>query len=96
MRPRSTLGVVVSGVLLCAPFLAGIRASGATTRDDDADGASCAGAIAVMASEGSAGATQPAQMNWARVALDTFNAEHGSSFSIEPSNVNDETAPRGH
>ena len=47
-----------------------------------------------MASEGSAGAPQPAQMNWARVALDAFNAEHGSSFTIEPSNVYDQTAPR--
>ena len=44
-----------------------------------------------MASAGSAGGTQPAQMNWARVALDAFNAEHGSSFTIEPSNVYDET-----
>ena len=48
-----------------------------------------------MASEGAAGAPQPAQMNWARVALDTFNAEHGSSFTIEPSNVYDQTRLAG-
>lgn len=47
----------------------------------------CDGTIAVMASTGSAGATQPAAMNWARVRLDSFNAEHGSSFRIEPSDV---------
>jgi branched-chain amino acid transport system substrate-binding protein len=49
----------------------------------------------VMASEGAAGAPQPAQMNWARVALDAFNAEHGSSFTIEPSNVYDQTRLAG-
>ncbi len=46
----------------------------------------------MMASAGSTGGTQPAQMNWARVALDAFNAEHGSSFTIEPSNVYDQTS----
>lgn len=92
MTPRNTLALVVSAALLSTAFLAGTRSSGAATRRDGPDTASCVGAIAVMASEGSAGATQPAQMNWARVALDAFNAKHGSSFTIEPSNVNDETA----
>ncbi|MGO9873488.1 MAG: ABC transporter substrate-binding protein [Acidimicrobiia bacterium] len=48
-----------------------------------------------MASEGAVGSPAPAQMNWARVALDAFNAEHGSSFTIEPSDVYDQTQIAG-
>ena len=70
---------------------AGRARPAAHAEDAGSSAASCAGTIAVMASAGSAGGTQPAQMNWARVALDAFNAEHGSSFTIEPSNVYDET-----
>jgi len=44
-----------------------------------------------MGSEGAAGAPQPAPMNWARVALDEFNAQHGTAFTIRPSNVYDQT-----
>jgi branched-chain amino acid transport system substrate-binding protein len=85
--------LAIRASLLSAAVLAGGVASPATAHAADANGTatSCTGTIAVMASEGSAGSTQPAQMNWARVALDTFNAKHGSSFTIEPSNVNDET-----
>jgi branched-chain amino acid transport system substrate-binding protein len=83
--------------LLSAVVLAVGGAIPATAHAADANSAatSCTGTIAVMASEGSLGSTQPAQMNWARVALDTFNANHGSSFTIEPSNVNDETPRAG-
>jgi branched-chain amino acid transport system substrate-binding protein len=78
---------------LLSAALTGCGSSGpsAHAADAAAGAASCAGSIAVMASEGSAGSPQPAQMNWARVALDTFNAEHNSSFAIEPSNVYDQT-----
>ncbi len=31
------------------------------------------------------------QMNWARVALDNFNSDHGTAFTIEPANVSRET-----
>ena len=81
--------------VICASFLgvvlvAGCGSSKPAARAEGADVA-CTGTIAVMSSAGSAGSIQPAQMNWARVALDTFNAQHGSSFTIEPSNVYDET-----
>jgi ABC-type branched-subunit amino acid transport system substrate-binding protein len=80
-------------VVAVAALLGGCTASGAASRAAPAtDAASCTGAIAVMASEGAAGAPQPSQMNWARVALDVFNAAHGTSFTIEPSNVYDQAA----
>ena len=77
-------------------LLAGCSSSEATAHTaEHPSAASCTGTIAVMASEGSAGSPQPAQMNWARVALDAFNAKHGSSFTIEPSNVYDQTRLAG-
>jgi len=81
-------------VTLVGALLAGCASSGAATRAAPAtdDAASCTGTIAVMASEGASGAPQPSQMNWARVALDAFNADHGTSFTIEPSNVYDQVS----
>jgi branched-chain amino acid transport system substrate-binding protein len=81
---------VLCAALLGAVLVAGCGSGKAAAPAKDA-GVACAGTIAVMSSAGSAGSIQPAQMNWARVALDTFNAQHGSSFTIEPSNVYDET-----
>ena len=49
----------------------------------------CSGTIAVMAPTGSTGRS-PSQLNWARVALDTFNAVHGTEFTVEASNVDDQ------
>ena len=95
---RSTrVGLATSALLLGATLLAGCSSGGTAVPAAESGGgaASCAGTIAVMASVGSVGSPQPAQMNWARVALDTFNAEHGSSFTIEPSNVYDETDRAG-
>ena len=88
---------MISASLLSAVLLAGCGSSQSTARAQDPGGgaASCTGTIAVMAPEGLAGSTQPAQMNWARVALDAFNAAHGTSFTIEPSNVFDETRLAG-
>jgi branched-chain amino acid transport system substrate-binding protein len=93
VRRSRALGFAIGAFVLSAAFLAGCGSSDAAapTQDAASDAGSCSGTIAVMASAGSAGSTQPAQMNWARVALDAFNAKHGSSFTIEPSNVNDET-----
>ena len=87
----------IGAALLAAALLTGCGSgeTDAHAEGVDSSAASCAGTIAVMASAGSAGGTQPAQMNWARVALDAFNAEHGSSFTIEPSNVYDETELAG-
>jgi ABC-type branched-subunit amino acid transport system substrate-binding protein len=81
-------------VSVIVALLAGSGSGGAAVSAETAGNSaeSCTGTIAVMASAGSAGGTQPAQMNWARVGLDAFNAKHGSSFRIEPSNVYDETS----
>jgi branched-chain amino acid transport system substrate-binding protein len=94
VRCRRVLGLLIGTLLVGAALLAGCGSSepAAHTEDAGSAAASCTGTIAVMASAGSTGGTQPAQMNWARVALDGFNAEHGSSFTIEPSNVYDETS----
>jgi branched-chain amino acid transport system substrate-binding protein len=93
VRRGGAVRLAISAFLLSTAFLAGCGSSDAAApaQDGGSGAASCAGTIAVMASAGSAGSIQPAQMNWARVALDTFNAKHGSSFTIEPSNVNDQT-----
>jgi branched-chain amino acid transport system substrate-binding protein len=47
----------------------------------------CDGDVAVMAPYGGFGATDSVQMNWARVAMDTFNRDHGTSFTLDPANV---------
>ena len=52
--------------------------------------ANCGGSVAVMAPYGGLGADDTVQMNWARVALDKFNQEHGTAFILEPSNVDAE------
>ena len=70
-----------------------VRTTGAdeaAVRDPAA--ATCSGKIAVMAPYTEGGSTDSVQMNWARVALDTFNGEHGTSFQIEPVDVMDDVA----
>ncbi len=47
----------------------------------------CVGKIAVMAPYGGLTALDSIQMNWARVAIDKYNLDHNTSFTIEPSNV---------
>ena len=51
------------------------------------DAYACDGDIAVMAPYGGDSDTDYVQMNWARVALDRFNREHGTAFTLMPSNV---------
>ena len=51
------------------------------------DSMSCTGAVGVMAPYGGLAQDDTTQMNWARVALDKFNQEHGTSFTLEPGNV---------
>jgi branched-chain amino acid transport system substrate-binding protein len=70
-----------------------VRTSGADEAAvRDPAGASCSGKIAVMAPYTEGGSTESVQMNWARVALDTFNAENGTGFQIEPVDVMDDAA----
>lgn len=52
-----------------------------------ATAAPCAGTVAVMAPYGGIGGKDSVQMNWARVALDTFNVERGTDFSFLPENI---------
>ncbi len=55
--------------------------------DKGFDAINCDGTIAVMAPYGGFGPTDTVQMNWARVALDTFNRDHGTAYTFEPFNV---------
>jgi branched-chain amino acid transport system substrate-binding protein len=92
VRRRRVVALAVSASLFSLALMTGCSSGpGASADPTSSDAVSCTGTIAVMASEGVAGAPQPSQMNWARVALDTFNAEHGSAFAIQPSNVYDQT-----
>ncbi len=97
MRGGGALGLAISASLVSAALLAGCGSNEptASAADTASSAVSCTGTIAVMASEGAVGSPAPAQMNWARVALDAFNAEHGSSFTIEPSDVYDQTQIAG-
>lgn len=54
---------------------------------DRAAAVGCSGKIGAMLPYGGASGIDTFQMNWARVALDTFNREHGSEFSLEPKDV---------
>ena len=51
----------------------------------------CSGTIAVMAPYGGVGGKDSVQMNWARMALETYNEEHGTDFAILPANVDTDT-----
>lgn len=60
---------------------------GEATGEAAAGGALCSGSVAVMAPYSGTGPSDNVQMNWARVALDKFNLERGTDFSLVPSNV---------
>lgn len=51
----------------------------------------CSGTVAVMAPYGGVGGKDSVQMNWARMALETFNEEHGTDFVLLPANVDTDT-----
>ena len=74
-----------------AAVAAGCGTGGAPAGDEAAatvaDAYICDGDIAVMAPYGRFGATDSVQMNWARVALDTFNDVNGTAFTFKPYNV---------
>ncbi|CAB4877472.1 unannotated protein [freshwater metagenome] len=55
-------------------------------------GTSCTGVIGVIAPFGGTTARDSIQMNWARVSLDHFNSVHGTSFTIDPANVDTDIA----
>lgn len=48
---------------------------------------SCTGAVGVLAPYGGLAQDDTTQMNWARVSLDKFNQDHGTSFTLVPGNV---------
>lgn len=51
----------------------------------------CSGTIAVMAPYGGVGGKDSVQMNWARMALETFNEEHGTDFTLLPADIDTDT-----
>lgn len=87
MRAFPVLAIVILAAVLAA--------CGAATSASEPAGmatapASCVGSFGVMAPYGGLGADDTVQMNWARVALDKFNQEHGTAFALVPSNVDGE------
>jgi len=87
------VGLIAAGCGSSPAGTASVPTSGAdeaVVRDPTS--ATCSGKIAVMAPYVTGGSTDSVQMNWARVALDTFNTEHGTSFQIEPVDVMDDVA----
>lgn len=78
--------------LIALALLAAACGSSGTVGDEQADATTfdayaCDGDVAVMAPYGGTSDTDYVQMNWARVALDKFNRDHGTSFTLYPSNV---------
>lgn len=80
-----------AGLLALALLAAACGATGSAEEAPDAaatlDRYECDGDVAVMAPYGGTSDTDYVQMNWARVALDKFNRDHGTSFGLYPSNV---------
>lgn len=99
---RALTGIVVAlaGAGLIAAGCGSSPAVTVTVRTSGADAAvlrdptstTCSGKIAVMAPYVDGGSTDSVQMNWARVALDTFNSENGTGFQVEPVDVMDDVA----
>lgn len=90
MRRRLVLLVAIAAALVLAACGSGAGepdAGEAASAPVAASAASCGGRIAVMAPYGGLAEIDSVQMNWARVALDAFNAEHGTGFEILPANV---------
>lgn len=81
------------GITLITLALVAAACGSSGTKDDEQAGAAtfdayaCDGDVAVMAPYGGTSDTDYVQMNWARVALDKFNRDHGTSFTLYPSNV---------
>ncbi|MGI9186460.1 MAG: branched-chain amino acid ABC transporter substrate-binding protein [Gaiellales bacterium] len=81
-------------ILLLASVGAALAACGASSGSSDAvvtepspAAMSCTGAVGVMAPYGGRAQDDTTQMNWARVSLEKFNQEHGTSFTLRPGNV---------
>jgi branched-chain amino acid transport system substrate-binding protein len=51
----------------------------------------CSGTVAVMAPYGGVGGKDSVQMNWVRMALETYNEEHGTDFTLLPADVDTDT-----
>ena len=87
-RTVCLLLVAASAVLVAACGVGGTAggeqaAAGGTT----GSAVLCDGAVAVMSPFSGSGDTDLVQMNWARVALDKFNQDHQTSFTLAPYNV---------
>jgi len=81
-------------LLVISMMAAACGGSGEATVGSDAERLNpCVGKVGVMAPYGGLEEKDSIQMNWARVALDNFNIEHGTSFVIEPANVSHEVGP---
>lgn len=86
MKRVLLLAVVVAiGALAAACGSSGVGGEAVVT--ERANDVMCDGAVGVMLPYTGNGSTDLVQMNWARVALDKFNLDHGTSFTLEPSNV---------
>ena len=87
VRPlRTPLCLSVAAVLLAA-CSSSSASSGHGSSSHQTAQVACAGSIGVMAPYGGSSQRDTVQMNWARVALDQFNNDHGTSFTITPENV---------
>jgi branched-chain amino acid transport system substrate-binding protein len=85
----------IGAVVLGAVVLAGCSSSTHSSSGHQAAGTSftpCTGSIGTMLPYGGTSQLDAVQMNWARISLDSFNKAHGTSFSIEPENVDHDPA----
>lgn len=86
IRRRGSIALVTAAALLT-----GCSASSASSGHGQGAArpaaVACAGSVGVMAPYGGSSQRDAVQMNWARVALDQFNSDHGTSFTITPENV---------
>ena len=80
---------------MAAVLMVGSGSALASTESDPPTAAPCAGVIGVIAPYGAGQANSTVQLNWARVALDQFNKDNGTSFTISPANVGSTEVDRG-
>lgn len=84
--------IVAAGCGSSGPVASINTASSPPAAVQDPTDAMCSGKIVVMAPYSGTGPSDSVRMNWARVALDTFNIEHGTGFRVEPVDVLDNVA----
>ena len=96
MRRWAVIALVLAAAALaaaCGSTSAAVEGEAASeTTPAGFDPLSCDGDVAVMTTYGGFGAADTVQMNWARVALDKFNRDRGTAFTIMPLNVDADAA----